>query len=225
MSTSILYRVLEIPLVYRVSQWLLLPGADRLLAARWQRVFRDSRGVVIDVGCGPAPTTPEPEGTLVGVDVNPSYLEQFAGSISSDPSRLQTPQQLPRRMAYVSSAASLPFPSDCADEARAMGLLHHLPDDVARDCIREMLRCVRPGGRVIVFDNVWPRSRRRRPWAWLLRRLDRGEFVRSEQQLRTLLSAVAAWDWWGERFTYTYSGLEGMVFVIVKPEAPPAAAP
>jgi hypothetical protein len=51
-----IYDVLETPLVYRISQFVLAPGMDRIVTARLARMFagilRPEK--VLEVGCGPA---------------------------------------------------------------------------------------------------------------------------------------------------------------------------
>ena len=89
-----------------------------------------------------------------------------------------------------------------------MGLFHHLPDDLVRATVSEMYRVVRGTGRVIVIDGIWPRSAARRPLAWATRRLDRGEWVRSEEQLKGLVASGAPAQWETRRITYTLTGLE-----------------
>jgi len=217
MIVNLMNRLLEIPGVYLLIQWLMLPGARKLLAAQWRKAFAESTGIVLDVGCGPEPSSPEPNGTLVGVDVNTDYLRQYASTVSTDPGLLLNPKSLPKRLAFKSSADKLPFCDSCADEARAMGLFHHLTDESTVACVSEMIRCVRPSGKIIIFDNVWPRSSWRRPWAWLVRYMDRGRYVRTESGLRSLLCRASGIPWTYKRFTYTYTGLEGMLFVLRKP--------
>ena len=89
----------------------------------------------------------------------------------------------------------------------SFGLLHHLDDGQARQALSELLRVLRPGGTCVIFDGILPERPQRRRLAWLIRRLDRGDFHRREAEFRALLPRSAGWQ--VERLTYTWSGLEG----------------
>jgi SAM-dependent methyltransferase len=201
-SRSRIYRVLENPVVYSIAQSILLPGAGRMLEGPYEQLFGRSSGLVLDIGCGPALSTPAPaRGHIVGLDINPRYVKQFPRSSPGAAGGCD-------RSGVTGSAAALPFAAGRFDESRCMGLFHHLPDHVVRATVSEMYRVVRGSGRVIVIDNVWPRSAVRRPLAWATRRLDRGEWVRSEEQLKALVASGAPAQWETRRITYTLTGLE-----------------
>ncbi len=189
-------------MVYSLSQAILLPGARWMLKAPYERLFAPSHGLVLDVGCGPDLTTPSPaDGRVVGLDINPRYVSQFvSGAAANAPTT--------ERLGTTGSAAELPFGDGRFDESRCMGLFHHLPDDFVRATVAEMCRVVKPSGRVVIIDNVWPVSAVRRPLAWTTRRLDRGEWVRHEAQLREVVASGAPGRWEARRITYTLTGLE-----------------
>jgi len=92
-----------------------------------------------------------------------------------------------------------------------MGLLHHLPGKLALQAVEEMRRVSNAGGYVVIFDNVLPEPARHRPIAWMLRKLDRGRYVRRQQQLESIL--VGRESWVCERFLYSLWGLEGLLCI------------
>ncbi len=196
-----LYTLLEFPLIYSISQKLLAPGAVFLLKKHYKNIFGESRGRVLDVGCGPLLTTPLPNGIIVGIDINPLYVKRY------------TDQRT--RYALIGSADFLPFDDNIFDEGRCVGLLHHLPIESAQRIIEEMVRCTRPEGKIIILDNVWPRSFYR-PIAWLTRRFDRGEWVRTEEELLNLANTAYPGNWHHRRFTYSFTGLECLLLIIEK---------
>lgn len=211
------YRILESPAVYRFSMLLLAPGAQTQLGWRYQEVFRDSTGTILDVGCGPNLTTPAPtKGVMVGLDQNPAYVKQYAGSVETNPDlRLLRPDR--KVVGYVGSADALPFGDGVFDEARSVGLLHHLTPEQAIRALSEMCRCTRTGGKIVIFDAVLPRHPILRPLAWALRKADRGEWMRTEQELLSLVQPACSGDWSHRRFTYTYNGLEALCLMMTKP--------
>ncbi len=198
------YKILEHPLVYTVAINLLAPAGKFLIRKHYENAFCNTRGLVLDVGCGPQLLTPAPvEGTVVGIDVNFDYVSKFCQE--GHHSRTS-------RLGLVSSAAPLSFGDDLFDECRCNAVLHHLPDEFAKEAVMEMVRVTKPGGRVVIFDPVYPKTPYRRPLAWMTCKFDRGEWVRTEQAQQRLLNEAYPFDWDVTRFTYTLSGLEGVIF-------------
>nr|MBN1229292.1 class I SAM-dependent methyltransferase [Anaerolineae bacterium] len=115
----------------------------------------------------------------------------------------------------VASAADLPFHSDAFDGVWSIGLIHHLTNEQAGSTFREMLRVCRPGGYVALLDAVLPTSFFRRPVAWVIRRMDRGGQMRTQEHLIRLLPSSAGWNI--ERVTYAATGLEMLVVWTQKP--------
>lgn len=213
------HKFLDFPAAYSIAQKLLAPGSALLLQKEYRICFSDSKGVVLDVGCGPLLSTPTPNGIIVGGDVNIRYIRQYA-----NPDEYQTISEKCEReyqcvrLGVVCKAESLPFYDSIFDETRSSGLLHHLPTENALCMIKEMVRCTRPLGKVIIFDNVWPKNPICRPLAWLTRRYDRGQCVRTEEQLLNLVYTAYPENWQHRRITYTFTGLEGIFLTIERPE-------
>ena len=55
----------------------------------------------------------------------------------------------------------LPFPEATFDAVLSVTMLHHLPDQTRRQCIFEIRRVLRPGGRLLAVDFGGPASTRR----------------------------------------------------------------
>lgn len=214
---SKIYRILEIPFIYKLSQAILAPGLPRLLAPIFRELFNKPTQRVLDVGCGPELNTPEPPAILVGVDINESYIRRYTGGFADeDPKLILAPPTSRRRLGYVASADHLPFGDGLFDEARSFGLFHHLPDSQTARALQEMNRCLQPGGRIVILDNVWPTRVWTRPLAWLTRRFDRGAFVRKQEELLRLFQDSCPGSWTWERYTYTYTGLELLCLQYIK---------
>jgi SAM-dependent methyltransferase len=217
MARMRLYRILEIPWVYEFVQHLFAPGHRRLQERAFARIDFDAVGPVLDVGCGPRLKTPDAE-LVVGTDVNPDYVRQFAGGpIDVAPDLVESPPPGRRRLGYVASADLLPFADGVFAEVRCRSLLHHLPHDTAVRAIQEMVRCAAPGGRVILIDPVWPRRGWLRPLAWLIMKLDRGEWVRTQSELLALAEEACPGDWSMRRYLLSYHATEGAILVCRKP--------
>ncbi len=206
-------RLLEKSNIYNLVQIIFAPGSSYFLDKLFKSVFNDSGGLVLDVGSGPLLTTPFPNGQIVGLDINLHYLQTYPGDKKNNAVKTRGVFNYSK---VVGSADFLPFKSRAFDECRSFGLLHHLPDESAVATIRGMLRCARNGGKVIIIDNVWPRNIFLRPMAWLVRKMDRGRWVRHEEALIQLVNRAHAGDWRFRRFTYSFNGLESLVLMITK---------
>jgi SAM-dependent methyltransferase len=195
MSSFRLYQILEISWVYRLTRLLLAPGADRLLMRLLRNVLETTPpGTrILDVGCGPSSWLARAGFNALGSDISQRYMREYRRAGHS---------------AVVNSADALPFARGVFDSVWTIGLLHHLSDAAAFDAIREMMRVCRPGGYVVIIDAVMPRSVWRRPLAYALRRLDRGRFVRSEQDFLAMAQQALPFEQQMRRFTFTYNGME-----------------
>jgi SAM-dependent methyltransferase len=175
-------------------QRLLAPDYEAmLLRAMRDQLGAHGPGCWLDAGCGPRVEAFRAlPGTLVGLD--------------SAVRVLRAPQ---RRGVFCvcGSTTALPFAAQSFDGVVCFGLLHHLSDEDADTSLAEMRRVTRPGGSVVLFDNLKPASAMNRPLAALLRALDRGRYVRTESALRHLLAGHGFSM--GPRITYAWAGLEG----------------
>lgn len=212
-----LYALLDIPWVFRLSQALLAPGKSWLMRRVFKQAFAPCPGRVLDLGCGPQLVTPDPGGLLVGVDLNESFLRQYTrGFLDEDPQMVFEPPAGRRRLGFKASADRLPFADGSFDETRAVGFLHHLAPETLSGAIREMRRCLKPGGRCVVLEDVWPRRAWARPLAWLIRRLDRGDYMRTQEELMWIFQEAWPGEWEWRRYTYTLTGSELLYLSRVK---------
>lgn len=200
---TLLYGFLERPLCYRLSQLIFAPGAEYLLGQRLRQAAQalPMTGRMLDIGCGPSSWLWKLGARPVGLDICPQY--SIAYHKAGEP-------------AITGSALALPFNDNSFFGAWSIGVLHHLPDSAARLAVREMMRVCQPGGFIAVLDAVMPVSAWRRPVAYLVRRLDRGTFLRSQPAVEGLLSDRGQWS--VIRFTYAVNGLEMVMCVYHKPE-------
>jgi ubiquinone/menaquinone biosynthesis C-methylase UbiE len=136
---------------------------------------------VLDVGTGGADIPlalierGRAEGRLVrvtGIDNRPEVL---AAAAVADP-RITGTGEL---ALHVGDGLALPYPDDAFDIVHASLLVHHLEPAAARALLAEMARVARVG--VVLNDLV--RGRRFLLGAWLLTRLLRNRFTRSDAPL------------------------------------------
>jgi len=201
----LLHRALELGWIYELLQ-RHIGSADvrRYFAKHYVQANADTD--ILDLGCGPGTMLgflPKPKSYL-GLDSNPRYIQAGAGRHGP---------LYEFRVADISAA--LPAGSQRFDIAIAMGVLHHLPDEVAIGFLRNAFAALRPQGRLITLDGAY---RYGQPFlARLLNRLDRGDFVRTdaayEALARSVFSEVRVFDYCGRLIV----PVSHCVMVCVKP--------
>jgi ubiquinone/menaquinone biosynthesis C-methylase UbiE len=169
-----------------------------------RRIVRDrmvplGTGQWLDIGCGPrSVVTQTLPGILVAID---SSVEMMHETDSNG-------------IIYAcGTTTALPFAAKSFDGVVCFGVLHHLNDTDADRALGEMRRLIRPGGIIMILDSVRPVSAARRPLSALLRAIDSGHYTREEAALRSLL-IQHGFDV-GKRFTYSWTGLEGLWAVLL----------
>ena len=74
------------------------------------------------------------------------------------------------------------------DAALVLGVLHHLPDDIAAAAMRELARVLKPGATALVIEDIPPPDGANLP-GHLMHWLDRGGYIRDEAAYRALFGA------------------------------------
>ena len=163
--------LLDHPALFNLSQ-LLISGGQRS-TKRWARAWLGARPGerLLDLCCGTgdfAPLFTVGEGGLsryLGVDRNAEYIayaeERWGGAAG--------------REFAAADATRLRLSAGSFDRALFVNSLHHFPDELARDILREAARVLREGGRLVLIDMVGddPRAAQR----FFLDR-DRGDYLR-----------------------------------------------
>jgi len=166
--------LLENPLVYAVHTKLFNPDATRrrLIA---DCAYRPGRKV-LDIGCGPGTFSAffRPE-DYTGVDISAAYVEHarqhFGGTY------------------HVLPAERVGELEGRYDIALMVGVFHHLTDDQVRETLAGLRLVLNPDGRFRLLEAVWPTRWYDFP-GWLIRRLDRGLFVRTREEWCRLLGGT-----------------------------------
>jgi SAM-dependent methyltransferase len=198
------HQLLEFPAIYRAAQVLLAPGMDHILTNQIKRVMTSIPAPVhtLDVGCGPSSWLWKLDVQPIGLDLSHAYAARFRAAGGN---------------CVTASASEIPFPPNSFDAVFSVALLHHLPEDVARQTVREIVRVTRVNGHVVLFDPVLPKSPLMRPLAWTLCKLDRGRFIRRESAFAPAILGTANWK--VQRITHSYLGTEGLLCLLKKEPA------
>lgn len=126
-------------------------GTERAFRDKLVELARLAPGEsVLDVGCGTgtlaiaARRRVGSAGKVNGIDPSPEMIAR---------ARKKTLKARVEVVFETAVAESLPFPQATFDAVLSTAMLHHLPDQEARrQCIHEIRRVLRPGGRLLAVD-------------------------------------------------------------------------
>lgn len=168
------------PRLWNALRWVVEAGfgGERLAIARELRPWAGDHRRFLDLGCGTGEFAGEfPPERYVGVDPSRGYL-RFA--VRNRPG------------SYVaSSGEALALAAGSFDAALVCGVLHHLPDAVARAAMAELARVLRPGATVLVMEDIPPPSGEN-PAGHLMHAIDRGGHIRGEGEYRAVFGPQLA---------------------------------
>ncbi len=141
--------------------------------ARIRRVLGETKGSVLDLGCGTGEYAPlfAPD-RYVGVDLWPPFV-RYAST------RLRIFDFL------VGDAERLPFVDHQFDHVLVNGVIHHMDDSSADRLLAEVRRVVRPSGSVLIIEDI-PSSAANLPGR-LMHAMDQGDHIRKSEAYRALL--------------------------------------
>jgi SAM-dependent methyltransferase len=201
MSLNFFYNFLSNPAIYRLSQSILAPGAEKKLTSQIKQICSNFPATdrILDAGCGPSSLLWKINKNPIGLDILFQYSRDFSKK---------------GKKAVTGSIAEMPFAENSFDNVWCIGVLHHLPDALARQAISEMIQVCKSGGYVIIFDAVLPEPAWSRPLPLLIRKIDRGRYMRTQKKIESLLTRPM--DWNCERFSYSLYRLEGIFCILHK---------
>lgn len=173
-------RILHSARGYDAMAWLMTLGREPVFREKILDLARLGSGEsVLDVGCGTgtlairAKRRVGPSGSVHGIDASPAMVAAATRKAK------KTHADVAFDTAVVES---LPFADASFDAVSSTLMLHHLPRPAREQCVREMRRVLKPGGRVVIVDFASSPPRRR----GLFARFHRHGHVASDQILGML---------------------------------------
>lgn len=137
------------PIGFRLASGLKAPGrdADRSRIATWLGLRPGA--TVIDIGCGPGNftgwfgTQVGPDGLAVGLDASAAMLRRAVADNSGS------------CVAYLRGGAeNLPFSNEVADAVSCLAALYLINEPF--QTVGELVRVLKPGGRVVILTTLIP---------------------------------------------------------------------
>ena len=129
---------------------------------------------ILDVGCGR-------RGNVYGIDPKAyTGIDSHFGGINRHKGDFTGRY-------YPMDAQKLSFDALFFDCVISVSLLHHLSAVELKNMMMEIKRVLKEDGKIIIADGVYP-ERKANILGWLIRFLDRGRYVRTKYELKSLLS-------------------------------------
>lgn len=167
-------RLAHSPLVFDALRWILECGFTehrKLL----RNHFADGTERVLDCGCGTGIYADLfPADKYIGIDISPEYIASAR-------------RRCPNHQFQALDATELPYSDHFFDSAIVSGVLHHLDDPTALQVCAELCRVLKPGGRLLVWEDV-PTRHSLNLVGKLVHQLDLGEYIRSSEAYQHLLT-------------------------------------
>ncbi len=152
-------KVLHWAFGYDLLVSLLMLGGERAYREKLLDLARLASGeTVLDVGCGTgtlaiaAKRRIGPAGNVHAIDASPEMIAR---------ARKKARKAAVEVVFDTAVAEALPFAPATFDVVLSTVMLHHLPAEACRQCMREIRRVLRPGGRLLAVDFGGPAHARR----------------------------------------------------------------
>ena len=168
--------ILAIPAAYQL--WWNLVGGPSLAKVLVNEYIQSSVGSrILEIGCGPGIIVGFlPESQYLGFDLSPKYIELAR-------KRFPKAHFVCERVSQYSLAKEESY-----DVVLALGIVHHLQDEEARQLFQIAFDALKPGGKLVTIDGVWIDGQSSGA-RWMLAK-DRGEHVRNERGYLGIASQV-----------------------------------
>jgi SAM-dependent methyltransferase len=166
--------LLSLAPAYRLCSWTV--GADQMRRQYSNEYIRAQPGQrVLDLGCGPGDMLEYlPDVDYEGYDISDAYIKAAQAKFGTRGKFFHE---------RVEGLKTRPWPEPY-DLVLGTAVLHHLSDEEAMSLFQIAARAGRPGGRLVTLDGCYRDGQSR--IARTLLKMDRGQFVRSEEEYRRL---------------------------------------
>ena len=132
---------------------------------------------VLDIGCSTGTAASYlfdfTKGNYTGIDISDKYIQLARKNYSKD--------------SFVKmDATQMDFEDESFDIVLFNGVLHHMSDELIRNCLKEVQRVLKNNGKVLVGEPVFTKSM---PISTFFLNHDRGKFIRESDGYKDLISS------------------------------------
>jgi ubiquinone/menaquinone biosynthesis C-methylase UbiE len=152
-------RTIHSAFLYDLLLWFVSLGGERKFRAKALDLAELKPGEsVLDVGCGTgtlaiaAKRCVGREGSVCGIDASPEMIARAEKKAKRAGMEIRFKNTL---------AEALPFPIAQFDVVLSTVMLHHLPRKIRQQCVNEIRRVLKPGGRLLAIDFANPAGKER----------------------------------------------------------------
>jgi len=172
------HKVLEKPLYFNtITRVFAIGGREKRINESVSGLFnKECMGEVLEIGSGTGQFSYyylKHLGTYTATDINLDYLRYSKKKVGT--------------IKYVTCDSSmLPFSSQSFDRVFALFMFHHLSGKMSLSSLREMKRCLKKHGKIVIIDPFVPENRMDFVGR-LLAKMDRGRWIRKRGDFCRLL--------------------------------------
>ena len=162
---------LKNPYVFKFQQKI---NNYSVVANEFQDYLKSKNKNILEVGCSTGNLAREiidmNNNSYFGVDINKEYIDIATKSLS-------------KGKFLQMDARKLNFDNEFFDIVMLSSILHHIDENVAKNCFKEIHRVLKKDGVVIVAEPI---VNTKSLVSIILCKLDRGHFIRSTEEYKTL---------------------------------------
>lgn len=166
-------RVMKIPIMYKLVQIIIAGRGHQLLKKHLLKEVSGNVKTILDQGCG--------TGEYSELFKTKKYL-----GLDNNKLDISYAKKHYKGKFIYGNAIKMDFPDSSFDCVFAVGLHHHLDNNSVKKAIVEAIRVLKKGGKYIILDATYPRSRLNLI-GFILRKMDRGKYVRKMDKMLALI--------------------------------------
>lgn len=169
----------EIPLFYKILQSTLAGGGHSTIKKFLIGKIPKNADGILDQGCGTG------EYSLL-------FKKNYTG-LDNNSKDINYAKKIFKGVFVIGTATKMPFQTNNFSVVFAVGLHHHLTNNLAKKAILESIRVTKKQGKIIIIDAMMPKNPLNLP-GWFLRKMDRGGHVRKFEDTLKLLPKNIKYD-------------------------------